>query len=209
MEAGDQAALFTGIPDDQVALPLKFAVDRGKTRVKICAARHRDGRAVLHLVDGKAALGKRRAGLLGKVGRRGFRRRAVVIEHQAAPGEESHHRLQRLGVGEETPALFVGDARIAGEPCHRPGEMMGVGFFALPGAQGVRAGIAVGIVVRLHRQFEQHFMAARARLVHEILDIWTARHEADRDGGRKTRKRLHRGIGARTEAQHDQDETAQ
>ncbi len=132
------------------------------------------------------------------------RGRAVVDEGQAALLQlvlEHVHRRRRL---HELRAEIVGDAEVPGRPRQQPLQALG-GFLGLAvGHQSVGAGIVVGIVLRLHRRFEQHLVAGGPGHVNPALQAVGIGHERQGDLGRQVGDRLARGLGVEAEAADDQ-----
>ena len=128
---------------------------------------------------------------------------AVVVEQQPAARQIGHHRLERVRVGEEPPAQKIGHARVTGEARQRPDQTLGVGVLAVAGAQGVRARIAVGEIVRLHRHFEEDFVARAPRLHRRLLDVGRVRRKRQSHARGQISDRALRGLGADAEASND------
>ena len=57
--------------------------------------------------------------------------------------------------------------------------------------QGLRPGVVVGIVERLHRDLQQHLMALRAGALHQLAGIGAVRRKRQRH----RRRQFHDGIG--------------
>ena len=128
--------------------PRQRAVDLGRRR---------------HGVEHDVGLGEGQVVGAGDLAGDAARRGAVVDIDQPALGGLAQHRRQRRFRRGEARAHVAGDADIALEAAHQPMQPVDILLGRERGQQRLRAGIVVGIVERLHRRLQQHFVIFRAR----------------------------------------------
>ena len=99
------------------------------------------------------------------------RRGAVVEIAEPALGRLADDRLHHRIGGHETRAHEIGDPGIALEPAEVPVQPVEILLGRKRREQGLRAGIVVGIVERLHRNLQQDLVALRARPLGQLGGI--------------------------------------
>ena len=159
-----------------------------------------------HRVEHHFGLGERQVVGAGDLAGEAARRRAVVDIDQAALCGFLQHRRQRRFRRGEARTHVVGDADIALEPAHLPGQAIDVLVEAERTEQRLRAGIIVGVVERLHRRLQKELVAVGACLGRKTLDVGAIRREGEGHRAGQLADRLTGDAGADAEAaEHDGD----
>ena len=134
------------------------------------------------------------------------RRRAVVHIDQPALGGFAQHRRQRLLGRGEARAHVARDPDIALEPAHQPMQAVDVLLGRERGKQRLRAGIVVGIIERLHRNLQQHFVIFSTRALRQLFEIGAVGRQRECHRRRQFGERIGGAGGADAEpADHDGD----
>ena len=116
---------------------------------------------------------------------------AVVEIAEPALGGLADDRLHHRVGDDEARAHEIGDPGIALEPAEVPVQPVEILFGRQRRQQGLRAGVVVGIIERLHRNLQQDLVALRARAFGELGGI----RAVGRKRQRHRRRQLHDGVG--------------
>jgi hypothetical protein len=157
-----------------------------------------------HGVERDIGMSKRQVLRAGRLRRDAARRRAVVDIDQAAMREFLQHRRQRRVRRRETRAHQVGDADIALHARHQPLQAVDVLRAGQRGQQGLRSGVVVGIIERLHRRLQQQLVAAGAGVGRDGDEVGAVGRERQRHRRRQGVDRLVGRRRADAEAADDQ-----
>ena len=169
IDAGSAEATPTALPCSRAS-----ASSLVSARSISCGRRHR--------VEHDLGLGERQVVGAGDLTGEAARRRAVVDVDQSAPRRFLEHRRQGLLVRGEARAHVVGDADITLEAAHQPIKAVEVLFHAERGQQGLRAGIVVRIVERLHRCLQQHLVSVGTGIGRQTVDVGAVGRERESHG---------------------------
>ena len=141
-----------------------------------------------HGIDHDVGFGEREVMAAGELAGDAARRSAVVYIDQPALGGLAHHRCQRWFGRGEAGAHVAHDPDIALEAAHLPMQPVDVLVGGERGQQRLRSRVVVGIVERLHRGLQQHFVIGRLRALRQRVEIRAVGCDGQRHGCRQFRQ---------------------